>query len=259
MVAGGGSPVLLIPLVGGFYGPEAVAPVVTLGMLLGNGQRSLVLREAIDWPVTGWYLPGSLVGALLGAYGVSRIQLDALQSVVAIALVWIAWDQWKTSAASFSAPFNAPFSDDLTRELTLPHPIPPDTAPPKLPAWSFLPLAFGNGLASAMIGSTGPILNPAYLRYGLVKERMLATKALHNVCLHLIKILAYLYFGAFQPEYWLYGAVIGIAAWPGNWLGQKVLERMSPEQFQRSVLTLVAFSGLIMLAQQLSNWLSPSL
>lgn len=232
MLAGTGSPLILIPLVNLFCGSAAVAPVLTLGMMLGNGQRVLLFRHRIDWSVTQWYLPGAIAGAILGAYGFSLIQLDWLQWLLALALIAIAWSQWKKPERS---------STRTSQKKKL-----------AIKAWYFLPFAFFNGVGSALIGSTGPILNPAYIGYGLLKEDMVATKAFHNAVLHLAKIAAYLYFGTLHGEHWVYGLVIGAAALPGNWLGRRVLARMSPDQFRQVVLAFVAFSGIVMLGRRLA-------
>lgn len=41
MLAGGGSPFILLPVVSLLLGAQAVAPVITTGLLIGNAQRGL--------------------------------------------------------------------------------------------------------------------------------------------------------------------------------------------------------------------------
>ena len=48
MLVGGGSPLILIPLVTLLIGAQSVAPVLTIGSVLGNTQRSDLLWEHID-------------------------------------------------------------------------------------------------------------------------------------------------------------------------------------------------------------------
>jgi uncharacterized protein len=222
MLAGGGSPLVLIPLVSSLWGVQATAPVITLGMLIGNGQRSLFFWQQINWPVTFWYLPGAVAGAIIGAYGITRLHLEWLQLLIGIGLLAMVVNFLQAKSESRFA----------------------------CKAWYFLPAAFLNAIASALIGSTGPIMNPMYLSYGLVKESMIATKSLHKTVLHLVKVLAYLSFGLFQPEYWLYGLIIGFASIPANWLGKQVLARMSVDQFKAAIFAFIAFSGVWMLWQQ---------
>ncbi len=245
MLAGAGSPLILIPLVSILCGSAAVAPVITLGMLLGNGQRALLLYDRIDWAATRWYLPGAIAGAILGAYCFSLIQLDWLQWVLALTLIGMALFQWKGNSSASSVESST--ENEATENESQTH---APTTGAVIKSWHFLPLAFFNAVGSALIGSTGPILNPAYLGYGLMKEDMVATKAFHNGMLHIVKIVAYIYFGMIYQEHLVYGVVIGAAALPGNWLGRMVLERMSPEQFRKAVLAFVAFSGMFMLWRQ---------
>ena len=163
MVAGGGSPLVLIPLVSFLYGSQAVAPVITTGMLLGNIQRLFYFWKEIDWEVTLWELPGVIIGSILGAFTLSYINLEGLQVIIGIALLLMV--------------ANYLFGN---QEQTF-----------NIKTWQFLPLGFGNSFASGLIGSTGPIMNPAYLNYGLLKEAMIATKAANIILAHVIKLCAY--------------------------------------------------------------------
>jgi uncharacterized membrane protein YfcA len=82
-----------------------------------------------------------------------------------------------------------------------------------------------------------------YLNYGLVKEKMIATKSINMVIVHVFKIIAYSSFGALSLSHLSYGMLLGLAALPGNWLGQIVLKKMTPAQFKQIVVGFVAFSG----------------
>jgi uncharacterized membrane protein YfcA len=110
--------------------------------------------------------------------------------------------------------------------------------------------------AQALIGSTGPVMNPMYFNYGLEKEAMVGTKALNKAMLHLTKLLSlWCVWGVRSGLRVLYGLVIGLAALPANWLGRAVLARMSVQQFRQLVFTFVAFSGIWMIWQQRSWFL----
>jgi uncharacterized protein len=226
MLTGGGCPLILIPLVTVLLGAQSVAPIITTGMLLGNVQRSLLFWQQVDWPATRWYLPGALFGAVLGAYVFTQIQAGWLQLGLGIILLLMV----------------------LNYCVRLP------IAPIAIKPWHFLPFAFFNAIGSGILGSTGPILNPVYLNYGLVKESMVATKALHQISLHAVKLTAYAALGAYRSEYFVYGLCIGLAGIPANWLGKLVLARMSQDQFRHAVVALLAVSGVVMIWQQ-RTWL----
>ena len=219
MLSGGGSTLILIPLVNLLFGAQAVAPVVSIGILVSNTQRSFFYWREIDWPVVGWYSAGAIVGGLLGAYAFTQINLAWLQIVIGLALLLMVVNYW----------FGR-------QEHTF-----------NVQAWQFLPMGFLNAFGSGLIGSTGPIMNPAYLNYGLVKEEMIATKAISGAFVHIIKIAAYVALGVMNFPYLIYGLMIGGMAIPANWLGRLVLHKMSNDQFQQVVWMFVGISGFLML------------
>ena len=69
-------------------------------------------------------------------------------------------------------------------------------------------MLFRSAIGSGLIGSTGPIMNPMYLGYGLEKEAMIATKALNKTTLHIVKLVSYLSIGALDQTYLNYGLLI---------------------------------------------------
>lgn len=232
MLVGGGSPLILIPLVTLLLGAPSVAPVLTIGSVLGNLQRIALLWPHIDWSVTLWQIPGVVLGSLLGAYAFTQVDAEGLQIFIAIALIYMVVHSLLSN-----------YLGSLTTDrIQLPQ--------FQFKAWHFLPMGFCNAIASGLIGSTGPILNPAYLNYGLEKERMVATRAASLTLTHIIKIIAYSALGVLSPTLVGYGLVIGCSALPANWLGRKVLEKMSAEQFQRAVVGFIGLSGVWMLWQQ---------
>ncbi|MBD2427158.1 sulfite exporter TauE/SafE family protein [Phormidium sp. FACHB-1136] len=224
MLAGGGSPFILIPLISILLGAQAVAPVITIGLLVGNAQRGLLLWPHIDWSLTLWYIPGAAVGAAIGCYGLTHVHAEGLQLVLGLGLIVM-------------------FLNEL---------FGPKESRFNVKTWHFLPYALVNAIGSGLIGSTGPAMNPLYFSYGLEKEAMVATKAVHKVALHLLKIMAYAGLGTLSLQHLAYGLVIGLGAIPANWLGKIVLAKLSADQFRQLVYTFVAFSGLLMIWQQRS-------
>ncbi|MEC4806346.1 MAG: sulfite exporter TauE/SafE family protein [Jaaginema sp. PMC 1079.18] len=221
-LAGGGSPLVLIPAIGVFLGTNAVPPVITTGMLFGNGQRIWMYWRYINWKLMWWYLPGAIIGAIAGAFLLSRTEIEGLTLLLGLFLI-LSVLGYGTNQQQRSFP---------------------------VAAWYFLPAGLAYALLSGLIGSSGPLLNPLYLNYGLVKEELIATKSIHVMVVHWVKIAAYAVFGSLTWPYLFYGFVIGIAALPGNWLGQIALEKISEQQFRQLVLTFVLISGSLMVWQQ---------
>jgi uncharacterized protein len=218
-LAGGGSPLILLPVLGWFLDAAVIPPVLTTGMLLGNLQRMGMYWKEIDWPSTVWYLPGAIIGSTLGAFVFANIQLQWLPLVLGIFLV--------VSSVSQLFQQNNPFF--------------------KIRTWYFMPAGLIYSFLSGLVGSTGPMLNLFYINYGLVKEPMVATKSVHMVAVHVAKLIAYAAFGVLHLPFLGYGLLLGFAAWPGNWLGQQILRRMTTAQFKQVVMLFVSMSGLLLI------------
>jgi uncharacterized membrane protein YfcA len=221
-LAGGGSPFILIPVINYLFGSQSVAPVLTIGMLLGSVQRSFLFWQDIDWKVTLWFSPSALFGAILGAYVFTKIQLQWLQLLLGLIVAMTVVNNW-LGEKKFK----------FTVQI-----------------WQFLPIGFVFAFLSGLIGSTGPALNPFFLNYGLEKEQMIATKSANVVVINVVKIVSYAVFGALTPQYQKYGLIIGLAAIPANWLGQRILSKMNNEQFRKIVFSMMAINSVLMLWQQ---------
>lgn len=221
-VTSGGSSMLLMPLIGFSLGVDAIPPVITIGAILGNAERAIAYRKMIRWEVILWEILGAFLGVCLGAFTLSQIRVEFLSVLVAFFLVISAISLLiKNEGSSFTVRL-----------------------------WYFLPAGFIYSWLSAIAGSIGPILTPFYLNYGLSKEELLATQATARFAIHLVKAIFYGLFGILTLQNLSYGILMGIAAFPGNWLGQKILDKISQEQFRQIVATFVILSSVIILWQQ---------
>ena len=221
-LAGGGSSLILIPVISLFLGTAALPPVITIGGLFGNAERAYTYREHIDWQVLRWDMPGAVVGACLGAFAFSKLHVEWLGILVAVFLLLSAYSYaFKGEASSFT-----------------------------VKVWYFLPASFIYAFLSGVIGSMGPLLVPFYINYGLQKESLLATLSSTRILIHTVKLISYAAFGVLTVSHIGYGILIGLAAFPGNWLAHSVLERLSEQRFRQLVTSFVMVSGILLLWQQ---------
>ncbi len=286
-LAGGGSPFILIPLVTLLMGAAAVPPIITIGMFFGNAHRVLLFWQDIDWELTAWYAPGAIVGAVLGAYTFTQIHLDWLQIIIAIFLIVSAFlfeiekspekavaDKHLNNLQLLNKPDELEELEELIElnqlgelsELSeleqselIPEEIPESSKSGfQLQAWHIMPAGFLKAYVSGLIGTTGPVLNPFYLRYGLVKEKMVATKATHMTVIHLFKLITYGLFAAISKDQLIAGLAIGLAAIPANLVGKALLKKISHNQSRQIVLAFMVIGGFWMLWGQKGiflNWL----
>lgn len=222
-ISGGGGALTLLPIVGFYLHPSAVAPVVNLGNMIGRPARIILFKEHINWSVIKYYVPFACLGSMVGALIFVRIS-----------------SQWMTIIlGSFLIVLGLQFILSK-KEKTF-----------KVKQWYFSPLGFIVSFISTIFGATGPIMNTFYLNYGLKKEELIATKTVNSFLVGIVQISSYGFLGALNWELAKYGLVIGIGAIIGNIIGKKFLQKMSSKTFKLLVVLVMITSGAIMLAGQL--------
>jgi uncharacterized membrane protein YfcA len=226
LTAGGGS-VLMVAMLATLLRGHAIAPVVTVASLIASLVRMNLFWSEIDWRLVRWYLPGATAGAVIGGWVFTRIGGHWIQVCVAVFLISTAW-QFRLGNQERSFCMRLPW---------------------------FLPVSFVSGLTSAIVGAGGLLANPFYLNYGLIKERMLATRAVNSVSVQIVKIASYLVFGALNWDLVRHGLVVGSGAALAIWITRPWLHRLASPYFRRFTVLVMLIAGLGLLWQQ-RVWLS---
>ena len=86
-VSAGGAATIVLPILGFTAGVEIAIPAVALSALMANPSRAWFFRHYIDWSVARWLIPGSLLGALIGAYSFSLLSPTWLQALLGVFLI----------------------------------------------------------------------------------------------------------------------------------------------------------------------------
>lgn len=222
-VSGGGGSLILVPIVAFYLGAQAAAPAISLGNTINRPVRLILFWKHIDWTVSKYYVPGGIVGAVVGAYLFSAFSLEFLQIFVGLFLISTVF-QYNFGRSQRAFRMKAPY---------------------------FLPLGVIVSLFSAIIGATGPVLNPFYLNYGLAKERMIGTKTINSFLVGLTKIGSYTFFGALHGELWLYGLIIGVMAGLASYVGKRILGQITVRAFRVLVILIMVASGVVMIYGQI--------
>lgn len=218
-LSGGGGALIMVPVVGFYLSPSVVAPVVNLGNMIGRPARLVLFWKDIDWKIVAYYVPSAIVGALVGGYIFVQLKADWLQMILGLFLISTVF-QYRFGKKKRSFPMKLAY---------------------------FIPLGFVVTLISTLFGATGPILNPFYLNYGLMKEKMIATKTANSFIAGIAQLSSYTFLGALHGELWWYGLIIGLGATIGNIFGKRVLSRLSDASFRKIVIALMVISGIIMI------------
>jgi uncharacterized membrane protein YfcA len=114
----------------------------------------------------------------------------------------------------------------------------------------FVPVSLVSGLTSALVGASGLLANPFYLNYGLMKEAMLATRAVNSLAIQLVKIAAYIAFGVLHWRLARHGLVAGAGAVTAIWLANPWLRCLSSFRFRQLAVLVMLVGGCMILWQQ---------
>ena len=219
----GGAATMLIPIVSLILGASLVAPVISIAALIANPSRVFIFRKDIDWQVAGYLLPGSIVGAILGAWSLTKFDPSIIQLIIGFFLItYVLQDQFSRTKLSIKMRLS----------------------------W-FFPLGFVVSSLSGLIGATGPVHNPFMLSYGLVKERLIATKSVNSLIMQLTKIVSYGSFGLLSIEIGLYGLSLGAGAVIGVFLAKNHLQKLAVQQFRQYVMLFMFISGITLIIKVL--------
>jgi uncharacterized protein len=214
-VFGFGPAVMLLPLLIWALGVREAVPILTIGQILGNAERVWPNRKDIAWPVTGWYLLGSiplsLIGGLLFVQAPTALlhRLLGLFFLVVIAHRFMAKDRI-----------------------------------PGLPTRGFALVGAGAGFLSGLIGGTGPLLAPFYLSYGLVRAAYIGTDGVSMLVTHSGKLFAYGPAGLLDFGTVMAGLALGGVMMLGAAVGKQFLDHVHEGLFVRLVEGCVVVAGL---------------
>jgi uncharacterized membrane protein YfcA len=220
-VVGMGGGMTLLAVMAALMPAADVVPLHGVVQLFSNGTRTLLLLRHVHTKIFLLYLVPAVLGVWIGA-----------QVYTAGALVW-----FRPAVGAFILLWLATlrFEPRLGR----------------LPLWIFAPLGLFVGMFASLLGATGPLIAPFFLRDDLDPEQVIGTKAAVQIVTHFAKIPAFVALGYdYAAELHILVPLI-VAAIVGTVLGRRVLAGLSGEMFRRIFYVVLAVIGVCLLLQPL--------
>ncbi len=191
-----------------------VVPLHGIVQLASNWTRTWAFRKHVRWSIFFAFMIPAAVGIAIAANIWADLELTWFRAWIgAFILAFLVWRKYK----------------------------------PKLrnpPVWSYGVLGLAAGLLTIFVGATGPFLAPFFLRDDFDNEEVIATKAVCQTWLHLLKIPAFLALSFDYSPYIGMLAALVAAVIGGTYFGKHLLSRVSKERFVfwfQLVLALLAF------------------
>lgn len=229
-ICGGGAGLMLIPILGQLLPVSQVPAALSIGTFSSSASRLIVFRQNICWHIVKFFVPFALPAVWLGAILLKHVNPVYLEIAMGFFLV-----------SNLAFLFRKPKED---KEI-------------KKPKNGVLALiGFSAGFLSGLTGAVGLLFNSFYLRYGLTKEEIVATRAANEIILHLVKIVLYFLFGLITIKVLSVGIVVAVSAKLSTWTMKFILPKLSEILFKKIGYFAMVFSGFVMLSQSGSDLLT---
>ncbi|GAA5087844.1 hypothetical protein GCM10023210_10950 [Chryseobacterium ginsengisoli] len=221
-ICGGGASLILIPILNLLI-PTSVVPFsLTIGTFTSSASRIAVFKKHIRWKIFFWFVPFSIPAVLLGAWLIKYVNPNYLQLIVAFFLILNLPELFKSK-------------NNETENQKL------------YPNFLLIIIGFCAGFVSGITGAIGLLFNRFYLKFGLKKEEIVATRAANEIFLHLIKLIIYISIGLYsQTALWL-GLTIAVATIVSSYTVKYILPYLSEFLFKKIGYGAMVVSGIILL------------
>ncbi len=213
---------MLIPLLGIYLPITSVPAALSLGTATSSLSRIAAFRSHIRWSITRVFVPASLPGVWLGSWLLQYVNPLYLQLGMGLFLVGNFRAMFRPAAVGGTKPAGAA----------------------RLAAVGFLV-----GFVSGISGAVGLLFNAFYLRQGMNKEEIVATRAANEVILQVVKLVFYGLFGLLTLQTLYLGASVAVAAVLSSLTIKKVLPLLSYELFRKVGYGAMVLSGGLLLSQ----------
>lgn len=221
-ICGGGASLILIPVLNGVLVSSLVPFSLTVGTFTSSVSRIAVFRKYINWKVVVWFVPFSIPAVILGAFLIKQVNPFYLQLLVALFLI-----------------SNLPFVFKTKSKLK--------SEEKPYPKAVLALVGFFAGFISGITGAIGLLFNRFYLRYGLSKEGIVATRAANEIILHSIKLIVYVSLGLYSNLAFYIGLSIALASVISTFSLKWILPLISDFLFRKIGYLAMVLSGFVLL------------
>lgn len=207
-MAGG---VILLAIMLLFLPIELVIPIHAAVQLISNGTRVIVFIKHVQWKVWALFTVPAVLGIVAGRELFRTLDPDMLRYVIALFILIATY-------------------------------LPKPKSGKPWPHWPFIFAGAIAGTLGMVVGAIGPIIAPFFLHTKILKEKLIATKAVCQATVHVLKLVA---FGTLGFSFGEQGPIIislGVAVILGTFLGKRLLKHISERTFV--ILVKVALTAI---------------
>jgi uncharacterized membrane protein YfcA len=217
-VAGFGAGITLLPILTFIHGARAAIPILTVTMTIGNLSRVWWSRHDVNGRVVLMFLAGAVPATALGALLFAGTKSEWLSRMIAIFML---------AALPLRRVLKA---SGLVVRLR-----------------HFPVIGVGVGTLSAIVVTTGPVVTPFFLAFGLRRAAYIGTEGVCAMAMHITRGAVFARYSLLTWDAVALGCVLGATMFFGSWTARRLMDRMSERLFLWIVEGLCVLMGLQLL------------
>jgi hypothetical protein len=219
-VAGFGSSVFFVPLAQLLFGLQVVLVLTALLHVVGNTAKVVLFRKHIQWQLLlRFAVPGTLC-TIVGAWLTNRVELPWIEAATGVFLIVLS-GVYLLKPAFRIAP-------------TTPNAV---------------AIGAASGFLTGLTGTGGAVRAAGLAGFSLQKELFVATSAAIDWGNDAARATVYLVKGYLTPNLYMLLPILLLTGVAGSWLGKRLLQHVSQQQFRRLVVWLVLCIGVFTLVR----------
>ena len=221
-IGGFGSSVFFVPIANFFFDFQSVLGITALYHLSSNLSKIALFRKGFDKKIVFTLGIPAVIFVSIGAYFSSYFNPKILTFIlgvflIALSLLFLIFKQLKVSPKTKNAVIGGSLS----------------------------------GLSAGLLGTGGAIRGITLAAFKLDKNKFIATSAIIDLGVDFSRTIVY-YFNGYMHKHDLYLVpILIVVSIVGTWIGKKILDKVSQDQFRNFVLTLILIIGVISVVSNL--------
>jgi hypothetical protein len=214
-VAGFGAGLTLLPILTFVLGARAAIPILTVTMTIGNLSRVWWSRHDVNRPVVLLFLAGAVPATAAGALLFAGTTSEWLSRIIGAFMLAALPLRWLLRTSGLVV---------------------------RLRHFPFI--GVGIGTLSAIVVTTGPVVTPFFLAYGLRRAAYIGTEGVCAMAMHITRGAVFARYSLLTWDAVALGCVLGATMFFGSWAARRLMERMSEPVFLWIVEGLLVVMGL---------------
>jgi uncharacterized membrane protein YfcA len=225
-IGGFGSSLFFVSLSGLLYDFQTVLALTGLLHIFSNTSKLILFRRTIDWKLVLTVGVSSLALAVSGAYLTTVLSVYYAKLLLGLFLLFFSTFLYLKPA--------------FTVKPTVSNSI------------------WGGSLAgflAGFVGTGGAVRGLILASFKLEKNLFVGTSAAIDFCVDVSRTAIYFHNDYMQLNIFLYMPILVIASFGGSYLGKVILDKISQENFRRVLLAMVFAMGILLIGNEVSNYL----